>query len=179
LRAAEIAKLNWSMVLDARGRVADTLCVEDVIAKRRAGRRVPLHPELRDALTKLLRQSRDDGPIIVSARGGRMRPNSIVNWFVAMFRDLCVDGCSSHSGRRTFAMFIARPHTGGPMDTLRIGLMRAIDVGPPVTRLGIDPESRRPIAVGLGSRPWQGTLAITPASQLARADICHGPWRGK
>jgi len=59
LRAAEIAKLEWSMVLDARGRVADTMCVEDVIAKSRAGRRVPLHPDLREALTKLLRQSAD------------------------------------------------------------------------------------------------------------------------
>ena len=31
-----------------------------------------------------------------------MRANSIVNWFVAMFANLGVEGCSSHSGRRTF-----------------------------------------------------------------------------
>jgi integrase/recombinase XerD len=46
LRAAEIAKLEWPMVLDARGRIADTLCVRDGIAKLGSGRRMPLHPEL-------------------------------------------------------------------------------------------------------------------------------------
>jgi integrase/recombinase XerD len=108
LRAAEIAKLEWSMALDARGRVADTMCVEDTIAKRRAGRRVPLHPELRGALKKLQAESAGEGPVVVSARGGRMRANSIVNWFVAMFANLGADGCSSHSGRRTFITTAAR-----------------------------------------------------------------------
>lgn len=108
LRAAEIAKLEWSMLLDAGGRVGDTLCLEDAIAKRRAGRRVPLHPDLRDALTKLLRESLGNGPVVVSVRGGPLRSNSIVNWFVAMFADLGVDGCSSHSGRRTFITTAAR-----------------------------------------------------------------------
>ena len=102
LRAAEIAKLEWSMVLDASGRVADTMCVRDAIAKRRAGRRVPLHPELRQALVKLFSEATGDWPIIVSARGGRMQANSIVNWFIVMFQELGVEGCSSHSGRRTF-----------------------------------------------------------------------------
>ena len=43
LRACEIARLDWSMVLDARGRVADTLAVSDAIAKKRGGRRIPMH----------------------------------------------------------------------------------------------------------------------------------------
>ena len=108
LRAAEIAKLEWSMVLDARGRVADTMCVQDAIAKRRAGRRVPLHAELRQALIKLFAEGIGEGPIIVSARGGRLQANSVVNWFVAMFQELGVEGCSSHSGRRTFITTAAR-----------------------------------------------------------------------
>ena len=56
LRACEIANLDWSMVLDARGKVADTLAVRDVIAKKRAGRRIPMHPELRRALMRLRRE---------------------------------------------------------------------------------------------------------------------------
>ena len=108
LRAAEVAKLEWSMVLNARGHVADTICVQDAIAKRRAGRRVPLHPELRQALTKLLAEGIGKGPIIVSARGGRLQANSVVNWFVTMFQELGVEGCSSHSGRRTFITTAAR-----------------------------------------------------------------------
>ena len=37
-----------------------------------------------------------------------MRANSIVNWFVAMFAELELEGCSSHSGRRTFITAAAR-----------------------------------------------------------------------
>jgi integrase/recombinase XerD len=37
-----------------------------------------------------------------------MRPNSIVNWFVALFAELNIAGCSSHSGRRTFITVAAR-----------------------------------------------------------------------
>jgi integrase/recombinase XerD len=37
-----------------------------------------------------------------------MRANSIVNWFVAMFAELGIDGCSSHSGRRTFITCAAK-----------------------------------------------------------------------
>jgi integrase/recombinase XerD len=53
LRACEIAGLEWSMVLDARGRVSDTIHVRDLIAKKHRGRRIPMHPDLRRALEKL------------------------------------------------------------------------------------------------------------------------------
>jgi integrase len=86
LRAAEIARLEWSMVLDARGLIGVSICIRDAIAKRRAGRTVPLHPELRRILMRLQRDSDGSGPVVVSARGGKMQPNSIVNWFVVMFR---------------------------------------------------------------------------------------------
>ena len=55
LRACEIAGLDWSMVLDAQGRVSGTINVRDVIAKKRGGRRIPMHPELRRALERLAR----------------------------------------------------------------------------------------------------------------------------
>jgi integrase len=108
LRACEVARLDWSMVLDARGKVADTLSVHDAIAKKRAGRRIPIHTDLRCALQSLLRQGDAAGPVIQSARGGHLRPNSIVNWFVALFAELGFEGCSSHSGRRTFITATAR-----------------------------------------------------------------------
>jgi integrase len=37
-----------------------------------------------------------------------MQANSIVNWFVALFKALEFEGCSSHSGRRTFITNAAR-----------------------------------------------------------------------
>jgi len=108
LRACEIARLDWSMVLDARGRVADTLAVSDAIAKRRGGRRIPMHPSLGRALAALKRDSAPVGPVVRSARGGCMRPTSIVNWFAALFAGLELEGCSSHSGRRSFITAAAR-----------------------------------------------------------------------
>jgi integrase/recombinase XerD len=109
LRAAEIAGLDWSMVLDARGCVGDILTIPDRIAKMGSGRRLPIHPELLEALQALLRkQPAPIGAVIRSARGGAMRPNSIVNWFVTLFHELGIAGCSSHSGRRTFITRAAR-----------------------------------------------------------------------
>lgn len=37
-----------------------------------------------------------------------MRANSIVNWFGALYRTIGLEGCSSHSGRRTFITKAAR-----------------------------------------------------------------------
>ena len=108
LRAGEIAGLDWNMVLDPSGRVDHTLVVPDRIAKKGGGRRIPVHPELRRALQALARASRQSGPVIQSRRGGRMQPNSIVNWFVALFAEIGAEGCSSHSGRRTFITHAAR-----------------------------------------------------------------------
>jgi integrase/recombinase XerD len=108
LRACEIAGLEWSMVLDSRGQVGAVLEIRDGIAKYGSGRRVPIHPELRAALSRLKRASGAQGPIIASRRGGALNPNSIVNWFITLFRAAGAEGCSSHSGRRTFVTRAAR-----------------------------------------------------------------------
>ena len=108
LRACEIAGLDWSMVLDAQGRVSGTIHVRDVIAKKRGGRRIPMHPDLRRALERLALTTEPIGPVIRSYRGSHLKANSIVNWFVALFQELGYEGCSSHSGRRSFITMAAR-----------------------------------------------------------------------
>ena len=108
LRAAEIAMLDWSMVLDANGKLSSTIDVRDSIAKKGSGRRIPMHPDLRRSLANLLVASLPVGPVIKSARGGHLRPNSVVNWFAALYEELGLVGCSSHSGRRTFITHAAR-----------------------------------------------------------------------
>jgi integrase len=85
LRACEIAGLDWSMVLDPLGRVSGTINVRDVIAKKRGGRRIPMHPDLRRALAQLAQTTEPVGPVIRSYRGSHLRANSVVNWFVALF----------------------------------------------------------------------------------------------
>jgi integrase/recombinase XerD len=108
LRACEIAGLEWSMVTDENGSISDHIDIRSTIAKRGSGRRIPLHPKLRRALVDLWRVRASDTHIVASNRGGCMRANSIVNWFVSMFHALDLRGCSSHSGRRTFITAAAR-----------------------------------------------------------------------
>jgi integrase len=117
LRACEIAGLQWSMVMTDNGDISDTIDIRSAIAKKGSGRRIPMHPTLKQALTDLWLVQTNHNHIIASNRGGAMRPNSIVNWFVTMFDDLKIDGCSSHSGRRTFITAAAKNvhRTGGSL----------------------------------------------------------------
>ena len=110
LRACEIAGLDWSMVLDSDGKVAPSMWIDGDIAKLGRARRLPLHPDLRGALMRLHRSvgRPRTGAVIRSLQGGHMRPRSIVNWFKATYDELGLDGCSSHSGRRTFITRSAR-----------------------------------------------------------------------
>jgi len=113
LRACEIARLTWAMVLDANGQVHAVIDVRANIAKRGTGRRVPTHPKLRRALAEWKRMQGADRTspedvVVPSLRGGALQPNSIVNWFVATCKEAGLEGCSSHSGRRTFITMAAR-----------------------------------------------------------------------
>src|SRR5271157_1461640 len=108
LSACEIAGLQWPMVMTDNGEIGDVIDIRNAIAKRGSGRRIPMHPSLQRALAELWRVRTSDNPMIASNRGGAMRANSIVNWFVAMFAELKLEGCSSHSGRRTFITAAAR-----------------------------------------------------------------------
>ena len=69
---------------------------------------IPVHPDLRRALHRLARASAGDRPVVTSERGGPMTPLSIVVWFARAYQGVGLDGCSSHSGRRTFITRAAR-----------------------------------------------------------------------
>ena len=108
LRAGEIAQLTWSMITDSNGEVGDFIELPGVVAKYGSGRRLPLHEDIRKALQVLKRQLEAEertmleGPVIRSERDGHMSPKAVVNWFHALYAGLGLEGCSSHSGRRTF-----------------------------------------------------------------------------
>ena len=108
LRACEVSRLTWTMVTDAQGRVATLIELPARAAKKGGGRRIPLHPELRRALIKLQAGGEAVGPVVRSERGGPMQADSVVNWFARLYAELGLDGCSSHSGRRTFVTRAAR-----------------------------------------------------------------------
>ena len=108
LRAGEIANLTWHMVLEPAGELGTVLELCDGAAKKRSGRQIPLHPDLRVCLAALQSLTSGIGPVIASERGGSMVPASIVSWFAKAFAAVGLSGCSSHSGRRTFITRAAR-----------------------------------------------------------------------
>lgn len=119
LRAAEIAGLDWPMVLRVDGKLGDAVAVSAAIAKCGRRRAVPLHRELKAALARHHRASGYPvhGPVIKSLRGKHMTAKGVVNWFTKTYAELGFDGCSSHSGRRTFITQAARllPKAGGSL----------------------------------------------------------------
>src|ERR1700674_2625011 len=64
LRAGEIANLTWDMVLTPTGEVGSVIELRDHAAKNGSGRRIPLHPQLRQALMELRQQAPGAGPVI-------------------------------------------------------------------------------------------------------------------
>ncbi len=40
--------------------------------------------------------------IITTTRSSKMSDSAVSNWFLNLYRDVGFEGCSSHSGRRTF-----------------------------------------------------------------------------
>ncbi len=129
LRAKEIALLRWSMVTDAEGLVTSAISIENNVSKgKKGGRIVPMNRDLKVALeahhSEQHSKPSQDSPVICSERGRRARageamsPASIADWFGDLYRGLGFDGCSSHSGRRTFITRAARK-IGGVGGSLR------------------------------------------------------------
>ena len=114
LRAKEISHLTWSMVTDASGRVGDALHLPDNSSKGKSGRVIPLNMQLRESLIALYEtvSPKPDQYIISSERGSKMWPCNISHWFREVFNALRLEGCSSHSGRRTFVTNAAKKIIG-------------------------------------------------------------------
>ncbi len=111
LRAKEMAALTWGMVTDDAGRIGECIALPDNASKGKSGRTVYLHPDLKDALEVLQTVSSDtrsDWPVIYSTRNKGFSAATVKDWFARLYRTLGMDGCSSHSGRRTFITRAAR-----------------------------------------------------------------------
>jgi integrase len=122
LRAGEIANLTWDMVVDASGQISNVIELRDHAAKNGSGRLIPMHPDLGDALLVWRQISAASGHVVRSERGGPMTALSIVVWFSRAFRTIGLEGCSSHSGRRTFITRAARlaHEAGGSLRDVQI-----------------------------------------------------------
>jgi integrase len=113
LRSKEISGLTWSMITDASGALGDTIALPNRASKgRNGGRSIPLHDELREALAGLMAARPDkvraDRAVIYSERADAFSPNTVAVWFFEKYREIGIEGASSHSGRRTFITALAK-----------------------------------------------------------------------
>jgi integrase len=141
LRVAEIAGLRWRDVTDAFGELrSDTLVIPDHIAKKGSGRTIPMHPQIHAILLWLRVSCEDpawlkpDAPIIRSlqgdAVGDRVCANTLQRYIGRLYSRLGLQGCSSHSGRRSFLTATARAannHGCSLKDVQRLAGHRHID----------------------------------------------------
>lgn len=113
LRAKEIAALTWEMITDASGKLCDQISLPNSATKGNSGGIIWINAELKVALEAyriVLSIARVDqrNCVIITDRNGKATPQIIVNMFQGWYRDAGFNGCSSHSGRRTFITNAAR-----------------------------------------------------------------------
>lgn len=129
LRAKEISKLAWGMVCNSDGKIADVINLSNNASKGKySGRIIPLHKELKILLGELLAEKQKDEyfsldkPVIATERGEHTTPQVIVNFFYHLYKTIGFNGCSSHSGRRTFITNAAKHISlvGGTLNDVRL-----------------------------------------------------------
>ena len=129
LRAKEISKLAWGMVCNSDGKIADVINLSNNASKGKySGRIIPMHKELKFLLTEMLAEKQNDEyfslakPVIATERGEHTTPQVIVNFFYNLYKTIGFNGCSSHSGRRTFITNAAKHISlvGGTLNDVRM-----------------------------------------------------------
>ena len=111
LRAKEIAALTWAMMTDSEGNLTNTINLTNSASKGKTGGSIPMAKELRQALSQWRSVTASPGSlnhVINTERSVSTSAQVIVNLFSDWYQRLGFDGCSSHSGRRTFITHAAR-----------------------------------------------------------------------
>lgn len=123
LRAKEISQLTWSMVCGSERYISDSINLPNNASKGKySGRIIPIHKDLKKLLTDLKQENTNlSSYIITTERDKKMFAQAIVNFFYLLYKGLNMDGCSSHSGRRTFISQAAKmiSQAGGTINDIR------------------------------------------------------------
>ena len=121
LRAGEIANLTWDMVVDAGGHIGNVIELRDHAAKKGSGRLIPIHSALPTPYP--VGGSRRLGRVCGSVRTRRTNDAGQYRRLVQRsVQAIGLEGCSSHSGRRTFITRAARlvHHAGGSLRDVQL-----------------------------------------------------------
>lgn len=123
MRAQEIARLHVEDLTDPKGNLTDLVHVTSRGAKggKRYGceRTVPMHPELTRRLKLYLATHElKKGPLFRNRFNEPMSPNAACQQINRIFKRAGLEGCTSHSGRRSFITQAAR--AVGQIDNMSI-----------------------------------------------------------
>lgn len=119
LRIAEIAGLEWSDVTDAFGNIGRDIGgerffeVPKSIAKKGSGRVLPMHDALYAALVALRSMTapelaRGRQRVVRGSNRPAIEANTLQQYIRRLYIQCGLDGCSSHSGRRSFITSASR-----------------------------------------------------------------------
>lgn len=163
LRACEIAAMTLDCVLDADGRISRQIIVSRHAAKGGRERIIPMHPRIRDALVRFREAHPDQHILSFSARRGHIRPQNaaaVKAWFLQLYQQVGLQGCSSHSGRRTFITRLARTANlhGSSMRDVQTLAGHACMATTSLYIEPVDDLARLVAAVGAPSTPFSTTL---------------------
>jgi integrase len=110
LRSKEISHLSFKHILTPTNEVSDHINLTNDSSKgKNGGRIIPIHPQLKKNLIQIhniVKTKRHYNPktsfVLQSERQPFFTTQSITNIFQSFYKRLGYNGCSSHSGRRTF-----------------------------------------------------------------------------
>lgn len=115
LRAKEISSLKWSHVIRSDMSIDSYIRLPDSASKGKGGREIPMHPSITGNLHEMLEDRLKDSSffikdkfVITSERSPHTSSQHLINWFRKIYQEYGLEGCSSHSGRRTFITNISR-----------------------------------------------------------------------
>jgi integrase len=152
LRAMEIAGLRWRHVTDAMGVLLQPGSFielgHDITKGAKPDTKVIMHPFVFEALTAIRSKSTSEW-VIYAPRGGPMTANNVTVYLYNLYKRAGFEGCSSHTGRRTFGTALSRKCNlfGGSIADVQ-ELMRHSDIR--TTRIYIDPsETQRKLAMNV------------------------------
>ena len=104
LRANEIAGLRRTDTMTPNGEMSHEIFIGAHISKNNRERVIPMHPIVKDALVNLYAVQPESESIAYSPYGrtDAMTPNALTVMLHRLYDSAKLEGCSSHSGRRTF-----------------------------------------------------------------------------
>lgn len=111
LRACEIASLRINDVMGSDGEAKHTVLLERWQTKGKQRQEAVISEKLRKEITQYVREYRryaaENAPLLVSQKGGAFSSQTIQQVFRQLYKQVGMDGASSHSGRRTMLTKLA------------------------------------------------------------------------